>query len=125
VCVCVCVCVFVRGGRMRIECNRYYYETNRGFRARTKDDGMSFLENDPITEVKMYIYIIYYIHINCERSGAGVNSGASLFILRCDIKTTKRSIKQLMSAGPNSQSYSSKIALDAHIYTMLLRIFFR
>lgn len=46
--------------------------------------------------------------------------GASLFILllRCEIKTTKRSITQLMSR-PNKQSYSSKIALYAHISTII------
>lgn len=61
-CVRACMCVLARGDHMRIECNRYYYRSNRGFSARTKGDGMSFLENYPITEVKMFIYI-YSIHI--------------------------------------------------------------
>lgn len=74
-CVRACICVLARGDHIRIEYNRYYYRSNRGFSTRTKDDGMSFLENYPITEVKMFIYIytLYYIRIYCEKSG-GVNS---------------------------------------------------
>jgi len=119
VCVCVCVCVFW----VAWESSAIGIITGQpvdSVRER-KAMGWAFWKTTQSQSENVYIYILYtyYIHIYCDRSG-GVNSGESLFISWCDIKTTKRSITQLMSAGPNSQSYSSKIALDAHIYTMLL-----
>lgn len=108
-------CVNVRGGRTRISCDRYYHGTSHGFGGRERRRDELFGKQPNPRSENLYIYIGY--NMLREEWWELKTGGVSLFILllRYEIKTTKRSITQLMSR-PNKQSYSSKIALYAHIY---------